>query len=127
MTNTSREVGGTFGIALLGTLLTTQLRSSITESIGRLNLDPARAAAIIGSAAHGRLDPTLLRGLPADQVAAVRQAFAGAFLDGFHLALIVAAGVVIFAGLIANRFIPGGAPSDHGSQTDDRELVSAAH
>ncbi len=112
MTNTSREVGGTFGIALLGTLLTTQLRGSITEAIGRLNLDPGRAEAIIESAAHGRLDPAVLQGLAPANVIAVQQAFANSFLDGFQLALLAAGVVVICAGVIANRFIPGGPPRD---------------
>ena len=109
-TNTSRELGGTFGIALLGTLLTTQLKDSIVPAIARLRLDPAHTAAIIGSAAHGRLDPGALVGLSPAQAAAVQQAFASSFLDGFRLALIVASAFVILAGIIANRFIPSGRP-----------------
>jgi EmrB/QacA subfamily drug resistance transporter len=113
MTNTSREVGGVFGIALLGTLLTTKLRGALASGLSGLGLDPAREGAIIGSAGHGRLDPQTLAGLSPGQAASVRQAFSDAFLDGFHLALIVAACVVIFAGIVANRFIPSGAPRDH--------------
>ena len=45
--------------------------------------------AIIGSAAHGRLDPSALAGLSPEQADAVRLAFAAAFLDGFKLALVV--------------------------------------
>jgi EmrB/QacA subfamily drug resistance transporter len=118
MTNTSREVGGTFGIALLGTLLTTRLSDAIVPAIEKLHLDPARSTQIIASAGHGRLDPATLVGLSPDQVAAVRHAFASAFLDGFHLALFVGGCVVIFAGILANRFIPSGAP---GAEHDERE------
>jgi hypothetical protein len=113
-TNTARELGGTFGIALLGTLLTTQLKDSIVPAIARLRLDPADAAAIISSAAHGRLDPAALATLSPAQSEAVQQAFASSFLDGFRLALMVAAGFVILAGIIANRFIPSGAPTRDG-------------
>jgi EmrB/QacA subfamily drug resistance transporter len=115
MTNTSREVGGVVGIAFLGTLLTTQLRGGLTTALRGLGFTPAQLAAIIASAGHGRLDPRTLQGLPPAQAAAVRQAFASAFLNGFHLALIVAAFVVIFAGIVANRFIPSGAPRDDES------------
>jgi EmrB/QacA subfamily drug resistance transporter len=113
-TNTAREVGGTFGIALLGTLLTTQLRSSLTSAIGGIGLDVTRQASIIASAGHGRLDPLTLRGLDPTQVDAVRGAFASSFLDGFHIALIVAAGFLVFASIVANRFIPSGAPQHDG-------------
>jgi hypothetical protein len=122
-TNTSREVGGTFGIALLGSLLTTRLQDSITSAIGELGLDPAREAAIIASASHGRLDGALLRGLDPGQVEAVQRAFASSFLDGFQLALMVGAGVVIAAGVIANRFIPG-VPAT--SAAPRRELATTA-
>jgi EmrB/QacA subfamily drug resistance transporter len=113
-TNTARELGGTFGIALLGTLLTTQLKDSIVPAIARLRLDPAHTTAIVTSAAHGRLDPASLVGLRPAQVEAVQRAFAVSFLDGFQLALMIAAVFVIAAGIIANRFIPTGAPKADG-------------
>lgn len=127
-TNTARELGGTFGIALLGTLLTTQLKDSIVPAIARLGLEPTRAAAIIGSAAHGRLDPAALVGLSPAQTAAVQQAFASSFMDGFRIALVVAACFVIGAGIIANRFIPSGAPTHDGAvRTRGDQLAPAAH
>jgi EmrB/QacA subfamily drug resistance transporter len=113
-TNTSREVGGTFGIALLGTLLTTQLKGSLTTALGVIGLDATRRAAIIASAGHGRLDPVTLAGLSPEQAGAVRRAFAESFLSGFRLSLAVGAGFVIFAGVMANRFIPSGAPQHDG-------------
>jgi hypothetical protein len=113
-TNTSREVGGTFGIALLGTLLTTQLRNSLTSAIGGLGLDNVQQAAIVASAGHGRLDPLTLRDLAPSQVQAVRQAFLTSFMNGFRLSLMVGAGFVIFAAIVANRFIPAGAPQQDG-------------
>ncbi len=113
-TNTAREVGGTFGIALLGTLLTTQLKSSLMSTIGGLGLEPSRQAAIVASAGHGRLDPAALQGLPLAQADAVRDAFNASFLNGFHLALVVAACFLVFAAIIANRFVPSGAPQQDG-------------
>ena len=43
MTNTSREVGGVFGIALLGTILTTKLKSSFVPAIASLELPSEQA------------------------------------------------------------------------------------
>jgi EmrB/QacA subfamily drug resistance transporter len=118
-TNTAREVGGTFGIALLGTLLTVELRSSLTSAIATLGIDPAHAAGVLGSAGHGRLDPAVLQGLSPQQTAAVRRAFAASFMSGFHLALMVAAGFLITAAIIANRFIPSGAPQHDDEPSHD--------
>ena len=56
MTNTSREVGGVFGIALLGTLLTTKLKSSLSTLLVPLALPAAQKAAIVTSGGHGQID-----------------------------------------------------------------------
>ncbi|MGH2530285.1 MAG: MFS transporter [Actinomycetota bacterium] len=111
MTNTSREVGGVFGIALLGTLLTTRLTSSLGPALAGLGLSPDERASIAAAAGHGTLEPSVLRGLSPEQVAGVRQAFGQSFMDGFHVALIVGGLVLLIAALVANRFIPSGAPS----------------
>src|SRR5947208_16122362 len=74
MTNTSREVGGVLGIALLGTILTTKLKSSLGPALATLGLSAQQRTAIGASASHGEL---ILRGLgltPA-QTGAVRGAF----------------------------------------------------
>ena len=110
MTNTSREVGGVFGIALLGTLLTTRLSADLGPALARIGLTPEQAKTIGVAASHGQLDSRTLEGLTPDQVAAVQHAFSTAFLSGFRIALIVAAGVLLVAAVIANRFIPSGAP-----------------
>lgn len=111
MTNTSREVGGVFGIALLGTLLTTRLTSSLAPALAGLGLSPDQRASIAAAAGHGTLEPSALRGLSPEQVAGVQQAFGQSFMDGFHVALIVGGLVLLIAALVANRFIPSGAPS----------------
>jgi hypothetical protein len=110
MTNTSREVGGVFGIALLGTLLTTKLKSTLATALAPLALSSSQKAAILASGAHGTLDPTALRGLADGQLAPVQHAFDTSFVSGFHLALMVAAFFLIVASFVSYRFIPSGAP-----------------
>jgi EmrB/QacA subfamily drug resistance transporter len=107
MTNTSREVGGVFGIALLGTILTTQLKSSLTPALGGLGLSSSQQAAIATAGGHGTLDPSVLQGLTPAQAAGVQQAFGQAFMSGFHTALFVAGAVLVVAAVVANRYIPG--------------------
>ena len=121
MTNTSREIGGVFGIALLGTILTTKLKSSLTSSLVGLGLTSTQQTAIATTGGHGTLDPTVLQGLglTATQHAAVVSAFDSAFMDGFHVALFVGGIVLLGAAVVAHRFIPGRhtehvpAPGDH--------------
>jgi len=112
MTNTSREVGGVFGIALLGTLLTTKLKSALAPAIASLGLLPAQKSALITSAGHGTLDPTLPTklGLSAKQGVAYIQSFSDSWISGFHLALMIAGGVLLVASFLSYRFIPHGAP-----------------
>jgi EmrB/QacA subfamily drug resistance transporter len=107
MTNTSREVGGVFGIALLGTILTTRLSSALAPALGALGLSAQQQAAIEASAGHGQLDPAALAGLSPEQQGAVAQAFRDAFMSGFRVSLIVGGTVLLVAAVIANRFIPG--------------------
>jgi hypothetical protein len=107
MTNTSREVGGVLGIALLGTILTTRLESAFLPAIEGLGLSPDRVAAIGEAAGHGQVDPALLQGIPGEQQAAIAQAFSTAFMDGFHVALVIGGVVLLLGAVVANRFIPG--------------------
>ncbi|HXF72528.1 MAG TPA: MFS transporter [Actinomycetota bacterium] len=107
MTNTSREIGGVLGIALLGTILTGRLRDALVPALAELGLDAPRREAIAGAAGHGVLDPSLLAGLPRPLVLAVRDAFAASFMSGFHTALVLGGVVLLSAAWVANRFIPG--------------------
>ena len=105
-TNSSREVGGVFGIALLGTILFTRLESVLAPSLAGLGLSLRQQAAITSAAGHGQLDVGAL-GLDPNQAAAVGRAFGDAFLSGFRLALVVAGVALLVAAVVANRFIPG--------------------
>jgi EmrB/QacA subfamily drug resistance transporter len=107
MTNTSREVGGVFGIALLGTVLTTKLKSSLTSALAGIGLTASQHGQIAAAAGHGRIDPTLLADLSPEQVGAVQVAFGQSFMDGFQAALIIGGCALLLAALVANRFIPG--------------------
>jgi EmrB/QacA subfamily drug resistance transporter len=107
MTNTSREVGGVFGIALLGTVLTTKLKSTLAPSLAGLGLSSAQQSAIAAAGGHGTLDPSVLQGLSPAQIGQVTTAFDQAFMSGFHVALFIGGLVLLVAAIIANRFIPG--------------------
>jgi EmrB/QacA subfamily drug resistance transporter len=106
MTNTSRELGGVFGIALLGTLLFTKLNAAFAPALGSIGLSGSQQTGIAAAASHGVSDFTTF-GLTAAQRAAVGQAYGDAFMSGFRLVVLVAGSVLVVAALVANRFIPG--------------------
>jgi len=114
MTNTSREVGGVLGIALLGAILTTELKSAFAPAVAGLGLDPQQLAAVSEGARHGSL-VTAGIGLTPAQSAGLQQAFNDAFMKGFQPALVFAGAILLIACVIANRLIPG------------RETVEQAH
>jgi EmrB/QacA subfamily drug resistance transporter len=119
MTNTSREVGGVLGIALLGTILTSRLKGSLMPALVGLGLSPAHQQAIAQAAGHGTLDPSLLAGLSPAQVGGVQAAFGNAFMDGFHVALTVGGIILIAAAVVANRWIPsGGTPREVAAEVE---------
>jgi DHA2 family multidrug resistance protein-like MFS transporter len=107
MTNTSREVGGVLGIALLGTVLTTQLKDAFVPAVAKLGLTASQASAIGAAAGHGDIEPSLLTGLSPEQITGIQAAFVSSFMDGFHTALVIGGTVLLVAAIVANRFIPG--------------------
>ena len=106
-TNTSREVGGLFGIALLGTVLTARLKDVLEPALASIGLAPSQQATIQAAAGQGRLDPSALAGLAPEQQAAVVQAFRTSFMSGFRVSLMLGGMVLLVAAVAANRFIPG--------------------
>ncbi len=109
MTNTSREVGGVFGIALLGTLLTTTLKAALRPKLAALGVGGATQAAIVEAAGHAG-SPQALGTLPPQLRLGIQQAVRDSFLTGFHRATIVGAAVLLAAAVVSWRWIPSGAP-----------------
>jgi predicted MFS family arabinose efflux permease len=127
MTNTSREVGGVLGIALLGTVLFDRLGSVLVPKLAGLGLERAQASAIAQAASHGFVSPRELAalGLSAEQTRGFTVAFREAYMSGFHLALLIAGLVLLTAAVVANRFIPGRALADEIHATAARERIPA--
>jgi len=126
MTNTSREVGGVFGIALLGTILTTRLGSAFSTGIARLPLTAGQRVALDTAASHGTLDPSVLGKLPQAVQGPVASVFGDAFMSGFHVAVLVAGLVMYAAAAAAFKFIPAGAHGDDASHAAAQEQQPVA-
>jgi EmrB/QacA subfamily drug resistance transporter len=117
MNDTTRELGGALGVAVLGSVVTSQYSSGLASSIAGLP-DGVRALADSGLsgalAVAGGLEPGQGEAL----VATARQAF----VDGLGSAAIVGSVVVFGAALVA-RFL---LPHDHAATAKGRSEAAAS-
>ena len=110
VTNTSRELGAVFGVAVLGALTNAQLNSSLTSQLKALGI-PADFQAIIfaaitqgaspsqgGAAAHA--NPGL-----AHLIDEVTNAAYTAFADGLHVALLTSTLLLVAATIVAATLV----------------------
>jgi MFS family permease len=107
--NTSRELGGVLAIAILGAIVNGRLIAEMTRKLNELGVPSAFHSLIINAVTHG--------GLPANVAAAAKQnplvasdlvlaakvlsAATAAFGHGLHVALVVAAAILLAGALIA--------------------------
>ena len=106
MNDTTRELGGALGVAVLGSLLTSAYTSSIDGALGGLSAAD-RAVADSGLVGAFRV---------ADQLGAsgagLVDAAKDAFMDGVHLASLTGAVVVAVAAVAAWRLLPRNLPPE---------------
>jgi MFS family permease len=127
MNNASRELGGAFGVAVLGSLLSMRFGSGLAPAVDGL---PASSQAAADTGLAGALD--VARGLPGDAGVALADAARQAFVDGFALAGVVSAGLAIVVAVGASILLPRSAPApapeptEGGDAADDRAPVLAA-
>ena len=104
-TNTSREVGGTFGIALLGAILTARFNSVMGGLLATQGIPAVARSRIEFALSHGGA-ASASGALPGGiDRAALRSAFGHAFVDGMHLAMMVAAAALLAGAVVAFLFV----------------------
>ena len=113
--DTTREVGGAIGIAVIGSVLNSIYRSNVSaalaplpEELQRLAKDNIAKALRVSEV----LDKTVGEGASARLQLAVRDAF----LDGTHLALRIAASVVAIGAVVVYRGLPDS--GEHSAAAD---------
>jgi EmrB/QacA subfamily drug resistance transporter len=101
--NTSREMGAVTGIAILGSLVFSQLSASLTTHLQQLGVPLVYKSFIIQFIETGQVVGINANNYSTSnsEVAKVIGAAYSAFGDGVHAALYVSAGLVLLAGLLA--------------------------
>ncbi len=112
MNDTTRQVGGAIGVAVLGSLLSSHYRPSVGSALSGKVPESLVAAAkdSVGGAISVANDPThpIAPGFRTQIVDAAHQAFVG----GLHLASVVAAIVVLIAVIGVLIWLPSRAPDE---------------
>ncbi|HZD87047.1 MAG TPA: MFS transporter [Gaiellaceae bacterium] len=116
--NTSRELGGVFGVAVLGSVVNAQLTSGLTEKLVRLGIPPSFREIVIKFVTTGG-NLNTAKSSPAAQghlklVEKVLAAAEDAAGHGVHLSLEIAGGIVLAAAVVA-LFAARGRPHAEGS------------
>lgn len=101
--DTTRELGGALGVAVLGSVLASQYTSGISSSVAGLPAELREIAegsvgGVLGLAGSGLLPPAQAESI----VAAGKQAF----VDGLTLAAAVGAAVILTTAVIVKRYLP---------------------
>lgn len=101
--NTMRQLGGVFGVAVLGSIVTTGFSSALASSFATLGLPPSVAEKAAEMAQEGR-GMESVPSLPGLDVVAIQRAVNDSFMVGLHRAVWIA-GLVLFAGAIASALM----------------------
>jgi hypothetical protein len=101
MNDTTRQVGGALGIAILGSVLSSAYRGGIEESTAAL---PPEAAEVASDSVGAALAVAAQIGGPAGEVLAA--AARTAFIDAMGTATVIAAAVAFLGAVLALVFLP---------------------
>lgn len=101
--DTSMQLGGALGVAVLGTMLATRYQNQLTPLLAGRHIPASISKLILGSLG-GAL--AVAQRAPAPLGSALASAARQAFISGMDLGLIVAAAVVAAAGLVVLAVLP---------------------
>jgi hypothetical protein len=126
--NTSRELGGVFGVAVLGAIVDAQLTTNLAHKLKELGVPPNFRAIVVDAVTHGGVptSPSHVTNPAAKGhaalVAKVINAAEDAFGTGLHISLVVAAALLLASGAVAaavtgrRRTLEATSPTGSGSR-----------
>ncbi|MFE9926355.1 MFS transporter [Streptomyces sp. NPDC005774] len=116
LSNTFRQVGGAFGVAILGSVLSTAYRTHIED---KLVLLPPGVRHAAGESIEATLGAAARLGPRGDALVGPAN---DAFLHAMHITALCSAGVAVLGAIVVALFLPGRSPEPGGDGRDE-ELV----
>jgi predicted MFS family arabinose efflux permease len=114
--DTTREVGGTLGVAIVGSVLNSAYGSHVVPGLAALGA-PATAGHLAGQSVVAGMN--VAARFPAPLRDAAATAVRSAFMIGIHRGSLVAAGTTFVAALVALAFVPARAASESASTSTE--------
>ncbi|WP_430867476.1 MFS transporter [Demequina aurantiaca] len=127
MSNTTRQVGGALGVAILGSMISAGYQSSMTDVVAGTAL-PAQAAQTASGSLAGGLQVAASLG---EQGSALAESAKSSYMLGNSTAMWVGAGIALIAAIVAAIGLPRRAPrlapveSDRAPEDDSAPLISS--
>ncbi|MGH2587141.1 MAG: DHA2 family efflux MFS transporter permease subunit [Dehalococcoidia bacterium] len=118
MNDTTRQVGGALGVAILGSLVNAVYSSRIADATTAL---PAPAAEAAENSVGAATQIAVQVGGPAG--AALQEAAGVAFVDALGVASLVAAAIALAGALLVLRFMPAREPAPPAPEVADEVLI----
>jgi EmrB/QacA subfamily drug resistance transporter len=121
MNDTTRELGGALGVAVLGSVVTSQYASGVSGAAAQFpaQIQDTIKASIGG--VHGLIDQGAV---PAELASGLLTTAKNAFVDGFSLAAATGAVIVFVTAIAVRRLMPS--DRRNPAVTDEAEAVTAA-
>jgi MFS family permease len=107
--NTARQVGGVFGIAVLGSIVTSQFVSQLRGALVALGV-PSFVVDKVAEIAQQGGEPPTIPSAPGIDLGGIKTAVAESFTSGLHTALWVAGAIVLVGAVLSAVMIRGTAP-----------------
>ena len=111
--NTTRQVGGVFGIAVLGSIVTSHFISELRAGLNALHLSPfitEKVLAVAGQGVGASSNDLSAASAAGVDVNAIKNAMRVAFTGGMHHALWYAGAIVLLGAVVGAVMIRGTAP-----------------
>jgi len=118
MNDTTRELGGSLGIAVLGSVMASNYASHVAAAVTGL---PAAAASAAQSSLAGALTVAGQAGNPA-----LAEAAKSAYMSGMTLSMVVGAGIILVAAVLAFVGLPADEPAEAAVDTEADSIPAAA-
>jgi EmrB/QacA subfamily drug resistance transporter len=122
--NTTRQVGGVFGIAVLGAIVTDVFGSHLVSALTALHLPP-QAVTQIAAAAQNSQERGAIPNIPGVDPSAISAAIGNSFTSGLRMAFWVGGPVLLIGSVVAAIMIRHTTPAAQLAQRAAREALGA--